>query len=109
MTCYAIISGHPPYAGRSNLIVIYSVLNQKLPPWEDNFSQYGGLWDLLQKCWHPNPEDRPTMHEICSSLRTQLEMDDVNTNRQLIAGRFHLHQTVACLSTDCKTTQEVNG
>ncbi|KAG9112792.1 hypothetical protein FRC07_007871, partial [Ceratobasidium sp. 392] len=64
------ITGEVPHKDRADRVIIHAVVvKRELPtrPAEylpgDN-EQANELWDMLERCWSYNPEDRPSIHEL---------------------------------------------
>ncbi|KAG0617898.1 hypothetical protein M758_4G023200 [Ceratodon purpureus] len=66
MTCYEILTGCTPFEGRKG-VQYDDVLNGERPPLPD----YIPAWvkDLLRRCWHQNPSERPTFRVIPEEIK----------------------------------------
>ncbi|KAG8755889.1 hypothetical protein FRC11_005689 [Ceratobasidium sp. 423] len=70
MTILQIMTGEPPYAGKSDRVVITNVF-RSLPPsrltFDDVIDDEGvkdKLWNLFLRCWENDPSLRPTAAEV---------------------------------------------
>lgn len=73
--CYAlgmvileVLSGQVPFQGCTDPVVIQRVLKGEHPerpqgPWFTD-----DLWGMLERCWLPKPNDRPTVEDILEIL-----------------------------------------
>jgi serine/threonine protein kinase len=70
MVCYELLTGHIPfqYEGirRPDYDVVLSGRRPKLPEYLSP-----GMTQLLLKCWHHDPCQRPRWHKIKETLRTE--------------------------------------
>lgn len=79
MTIYEAIVGKVPYYGETELQVIIMVAMKKIPPKRPDWVRSGHesedrLWDLLTHCWSWEPEARPSVTEVASTLN-QIYLD----------------------------------
>ena len=68
MVIYEIISGNLPFHEDRDLTVFVKVLKGERPRREARFAN--DLWDILEQCWMPQPNDRPTVEDILQGLGT---------------------------------------
>ena len=66
MVIYETISGHFPFHNHTDLTVFKKVLEGKRPPREPSFTD--SLWELLGKCWEPEPGARPSIEDVLQCL-----------------------------------------
>ncbi|KAF9785168.1 kinase-like domain-containing protein, partial [Thelephora terrestris] len=59
MVIYETISGGLPFHEDTDLMVIVKVLKGERPLRRKGFTE--GLWEILEKCWTPQPSERPTV------------------------------------------------
>lgn len=94
MVCYMILTGKEPFASfRINNIVKKMVLAKRRP--ELALSQCPTMLKvLIERCWHPEPLERPCFDEICAELRFikfSLKSDHTpNLSQRLV--QFNHHQ-----------------
>jgi serine/threonine protein kinase len=70
MVCYELLTGHIPFQCEGLRRTDYdAVLEGRRPKLPDYLSP--GMTQLLLKCWHPDPCQRPRWHEIKETLRTE--------------------------------------
>ena len=70
MVIYETISGHLPFHEDTDLTVFVMVLDGKLPPREARFTD--SLWKMLELCWGPQPNARPSIEEVLRCLEVEL-------------------------------------
>ena len=68
MVIYETISGHPPFHGDGDLTVLMKVLRGERPPRGVEFAE--GLWKMLERCWVPQPSERPSVEDVLQCLDT---------------------------------------
>jgi serine/threonine protein kinase len=69
MVCYELLTGHIPFQCEGVLRTDYdAVLSGRRPKLPDYLSP--GMTQLLLKCWHHDPCQRPTWDEIMGTLVT---------------------------------------
>ncbi|KAG8908587.1 hypothetical protein FRB99_004875 [Tulasnella sp. 403] len=73
ITVYEVLSGKRPFSSLDdNLAVREAVLSdqrpQKLPTSSTTGQVYSPLWDLAERCWHRDPDQRLVMREVFHSL-----------------------------------------
>jgi len=67
MLAVEVFAGEMPFGGQTNAVVALYILRGHRPEMPENAQAVGltrEIWKLLQRCWHRNPEKRPTMEEI---------------------------------------------
>lgn len=67
MVCYQILTGNEPFVGDAPSTLKQKVLQDKRPPLPPDYPFC--LRSMIQKCWRPEPMERPTFGEICRELR----------------------------------------
>jgi len=70
MVIYEIISGHLPFHKDTHLRVVIKISEGKHPPRGTQFTD--SLWEMLEWCWEPRPNARPSIGEILQCLETGL-------------------------------------
>jgi len=68
MVIFEVLSGHRPYAGNQQYIVIRKVIEGTHPekpqgPWFTD-----DLWGTLEQCWSSQPKDRPAPEAVLEFL-----------------------------------------
>ena len=66
MVIYETISGNLPFHKDADLTVFLKVVEGKHPPRGAKFRN--SLWTLLEKCWRPQPNDRPDIGYVLRYL-----------------------------------------
>jgi serine/threonine protein kinase len=74
MVIYETISGHLPFHEDTDLMVVVKVLEGRRPPRGARFSK--GLWGMLERCWVPQPSDRPTVGDVLRCLETLSDLPE---------------------------------
>ena len=71
MVIYEVLSGRPPFAQHDDSVVILKVMGGERPnrPRGIRATWFtGGLWGMLERCWRPQPHDRPSLKTILQCL-----------------------------------------
>ena len=66
MVIYETISGHLPFHKYTDLTVFVKVLEGERPLREAGFT--GSLWEMLELCWTPQSDVRPSVEDILQCL-----------------------------------------
>ena len=73
MVIYETISGHSPFHKDIDLTVFVKVLNGEHPSREPAFTD--SLWKILEWCWEPRPDARPTIGDVLQRLEIEVEIE----------------------------------
>jgi len=79
MLAVEVFTGAPPLKERMPAKAAYDILMGERPEMPGNAQVVGltaEIWKLLEKCWHQNPGERPTMGEVVRRWRTFVEDSD---------------------------------
>ena len=68
MVIYETISGHPPFHKYTDLTVFLKVVEGERPFREARFMD--SLWEMLELCWEPQPEARPSIEDVLHRLES---------------------------------------
>ncbi|KAG8923085.1 hypothetical protein FRC02_011420 [Tulasnella sp. 418] len=64
-----ILTGRVPYDGILRKFAIYTAITSGTVPMDNRDEKINQiLWECLLKCWSRNPNDRPSIVEVCSCL-----------------------------------------
>jgi len=74
MVIYETISGNLPFHKHADLTVAMKVLEGEYPPRGTRFTR--GLWKMLEQCWAPQPNDRPSIEVVCQSLEASSNLSE---------------------------------
>ena len=66
MVIYETISGNLPFHEDTDLTVFMMVMEGKRPPRGGRFTE--SLWKMLERCWAPQPNDRPSIDDVLQCL-----------------------------------------
>ncbi|KAH7329818.1 kinase-like domain-containing protein [Rhizoctonia solani] len=83
MAALEIISGSIPYHMHKQAMTIILQITKgpprrdHHPKWEEYAYRPDEMWDLLNKCWAMDPQDRPTMDEVAMRLKEIAKMPEV--------------------------------
>jgi hypothetical protein len=66
MVIYETISGSLPFHKHTDLTVFVKVLAGERPPRGAGFAE--GLWKMLELCWKPQPNSRPSIEDVLRCL-----------------------------------------
>lgn len=78
MVIYEIISGSVPFHRDGDMTVMLKVLNGERPHRGVGFTN--GLWNTLERCWMPQPRDRPRVEDVLQCLETCSDQTAERTN-----------------------------
>ena len=70
MVIYETISGNKPFHGVPDPVVFLKVVKGERPLRGVGF--VGSLWEMLQRCWMPQPNDRPSIGDVLEYLEMSL-------------------------------------
>ena len=120
MVIYEVLSGHVPFPRCNNYVVAIKVLRGERPERPQGmewnwFMGAGKVWEVLGRCWVPQPGDRPGIEDVLQCLKEVSESWMPPSPRLLevppIAGSLSrgFYDTVATESTDWseETTSQV--
>ena len=68
MVIYEIISGNVPFHEDIDFTVFVKVLKGERPRREEGFPD--SLWDMMERCWMPQPSDRSGVEDVLQCLET---------------------------------------
>jgi serine/threonine protein kinase len=68
MVIYEAISGNKPFHGVPDPVVFLKVVRGERPLRRVGFA--GGLWEMLERCWMPQPNDRPGIGDVLEYLES---------------------------------------
>ena len=66
MVIYETISGNIPFHKHADLTVFMKVMEGEHPPRGVRFTE--SLWKVLELCWEPQPNDRPSIEDVLQCL-----------------------------------------
>ena len=67
MVVYEVLSGRVPFSQLHKYPVIWGIVNGKRPgrPRGEKGTWFtDDIWSILERCWKPNPSDRPGIREV---------------------------------------------
>ena len=71
MVVYEVLSGRVPFSHHHGPAIIGAIMKGEHPgrPRRDEKGWFtGAVWDVLERCWKPNPGDRPNIEEVLQCL-----------------------------------------
>ena len=68
MVIYETITGNLPFHKHADFAVIRKVLQGERPPRGAGLTKY--LWGMLEQCWAPQPNNRPSIEVVLQCLET---------------------------------------
>ena len=68
MVMFEVLSGKVPFQGCTEFVVIQRVLEGGRPERPQGSRFTDDLWGMLERCWSPKPNDRPTVEDILENL-----------------------------------------
>ena len=74
MVAYETVSGKVPFHKHADLIVFMKVVEGERPPRGDRFTN--SLWKVLERCWAPQPNDRPTIEDVLQCLEVASDFSE---------------------------------
>ena len=74
MVIYEVLSGHNPFPRCNNYVVAAKVLKGERPERAQGvewkwFTGAGEVWEVLERCWMPQPGDRPSIEDVLRCLK----------------------------------------
>ena len=75
MVVYETISGKLPFHKHTDLAVFMKVVEGERPPRGMRFTE--SLWKMLELCWMPQPNDRPSIEDVLQCLETVSNSSDL--------------------------------
>ena len=74
MVIYEVLSGHNPFPRCNNYVVAAKVLKGERPERAQGvewnwFTGAGEVWEVLERCWMPQPGDRPSIEDVLRYLK----------------------------------------
>ena len=69
MVIYEVLGGQTPYASCTPHVVIQKILDGERPRRPQGASFTDGLWGMVELCWEPEPDDRPTLNAVLRCLQ----------------------------------------
>jgi len=76
---YETISGKMPFHKHPDIIVFMKVVEGERPPRGDRFTD--SLWKMLERCWAPQPNDRPSIEDVLQCLETVSNLSELPSPR----------------------------
>ena len=89
MVIYEVLSGWAPFAIWTDFVVVREVLGGARPErprgvqgewFQDN------IWDMLERCWEPQPDDRPGLDAVLLSLKGVVRQQTQDTLEDYLTG-----------------------
>jgi hypothetical protein len=71
MVIYEVLSGQVPFSPHQNYSVVVRVLKGRRPRRPQGAERKwfaNGVWEVLERCWTPKPNDRPRIGDVLQSL-----------------------------------------
>jgi len=75
MVIYETISGNFPFHKDADLVVLMKVVEGERPPQGVKFTK--SLWEMLEWCWVPKPNDRPSIEDVLQCLEMALNASEL--------------------------------
>ena len=67
-----VLAGKPPFAGRAEAAVIFSVFQNDRPPRPVHPEVSDRVWNMIQRCWERNPFQRMTAADVVDLLEAEM-------------------------------------
>ena len=106
MVIYEVLSGRVPFHQYANLAVFGKVIGGSRPE-RPNMEWFADdVWELLERCWMPQPEDRPSIEDVLQCLEKvfgswtppSLLLADQSTESSFSHGSFDITMESADMS-----------
>ena len=81
MVVYETISGKLPFHNDTDITVSFKVVKGERPRREDMFTDR--LWGMLEWCWAPHPNDRPSIEDVLQRLETTSNLRESPTSEEV--------------------------
>ena len=79
MVIYETISGKLPFHKHADMVVFMKVVEGERPARGVRFTT--SLWEVLERCWAPKPNDRPSIEGILQCLEATLSLSEPPPSR----------------------------
>ena len=103
MVIFEVFSGKIPFEGYHNFMVIQKVTRGEHPARPEGALFTDDLWETLEQCWSPRPNDRPTVEGILERLGrfsvAATSDPNVRIYRRLISRTFSQDELPSLLGT----------
>jgi hypothetical protein len=112
MVIYETISGNLPFHEYADLAVVVKVLGGERPPRGACF--VGNLWKLLEQCWTPQPNDRPSIEDVLQRLEVVSNLSEphspwVEEEAEEDSGDWHSASSMSDVPNGASGTMETEG
>ena len=71
MVVYEVLSGRMPFSRHHGLAIIWAIMKGERPARSrggDGKWFTDGIWSVMERCWKPNPGDRPRIEDVLRCL-----------------------------------------
>ena len=72
MVVYEVLSGRLPFSRHHGLAIIWAIMKGERPRRsqgkEGVWFTADGIWSVMERCWKPNPGDRPRLEDVLRCL-----------------------------------------
>ena len=71
MVVYEVLSGRMPFSRHHGLAIVWAIMKgerPRRPRGEEGVWFTDGIWSVMERCWKPNPRDRPRLEDVLRCL-----------------------------------------
>ena len=65
---YKAFTGKIPFNSHTSLMAVVAIMNGERPPRPTHLALTDELWELIQRCWNEDRDERPRMLEVLQTL-----------------------------------------
>lgn len=81
MVVYETVTGKLPFHNDTDITVSLKVVNGERPRRETTFTDR--LWRMLERCWAPHPDDRPTIEGVLQCLEATPSLQEPSAREEV--------------------------
>ena len=71
MVIFEVLSGQAPFAGDRDFVVVRKIVDGERPRRPEEAWFTNDIWGILESCWVPKPQDRPSLEAVLRCLEKE--------------------------------------